>query len=374
MTAGERMDLGGAASGPMVTARYRVERVLGEGASSVVYAAIDEKDGRAVALKVLHRHLVRDPQISRRFNREARILRGLRGAHLVSLLDYGETGDGLLFMALERIDGLSLDRLIGNGRFAAERAAAIARQICEALQLAHGAGVVHRDLKPSNVLVEASNDGEQVWVVDFGMAKVVRGDVGSSLNALTEQNMVFGTPEYMAPEQARGDEVDERADLYAVGVILYELLTGSVPFSRNNPIGTMTAHLLEEPVPPSSRAPERDIPPALEAVVLHALAKQPSARYASAEELGRALERAILCPADVASTAPPPKGEEPDLATCDTEHAIRVSEVFREPPGPGQPLEAPLPERASRAWIAIGIIAILLGMAIGVVMSLSGSV
>ncbi len=370
-------------------ARYRLERALGDGASGIVYLAecldaesgvgaeSDDADaprvevGRRVALKVIHRHLIRDRQVSRRFLREARILRGLRGEHLVQLLDFGDEDDGCLFMALDLVEGTPLDELIKRELLPTDRAVRIVQQICAALTCAHEAGVVHRDLKPGNVIVEERDDGDHVRVLDFGMAKMLRGDASQSLTALTEQNMVFGTPEYMAPEQARGDDVDARCDVYAAGVILYELLTGSVPFDGPTPIGVMTAHLVQEPAPPSSRRGGDDIPPALEAVVLHALAKQPSDRYATAGALSAALGSALLRPRDVLSTAPPPSDDAADdLGSRDTDHAIAFAPTMRfHVPVPS---DAPEPDRSGRVWLWIALIAAVLGIALGVALSLAG--
>ncbi len=364
--------------GHVVADRYRIESVLGDGASGVVYVAERVRDGEdapgeRVALKVIHRHLVRDPQISRRFVREASILRKLRCPNLVPLLDFGETHEGVLYMALELVEGQALDQLMREGPLDLQRSVAIVQQVCAALESAHAAGIVHRDLKPGNVIIEPERQGEpeRARVLDFGMAKVLRGDGNDSLTALTEQNMVFGTPEYMAPEQARGDEVDARCDVYAAGVMLYELLTGSVPFESSTPIGMMTAHLMQDPPPPSDRAPARSISPALEAVVLHALAKRTADRYPSAAALSGALDRALSRPADVASTAPPPAPDD-DLATRDTEHAMGPISTLR-PAAPESDATAELaqaPERPSRVWIAVAVIAALLGIALGIIMSL----
>ncbi len=349
--------------GTLLGSRWRIGEPLGEGGSGIVYAARDVGDAPStptVALKVIHRHLLRDRQISGRFHREARLLRKLRGPHLVRLFDFGEDATGLLYMALEFVEGHALDQVLGNtGKVAPDRAARIVTQVCVALEVAHSAGVVHRDLKPGNVLVSGEDDF--VRVLDFGMAKVLRGDVHDSLTALTEQNMVFGTPQYMAPEQARGDEVDHRADVYAAGVILYELLTGRVPFDAATPIGVMTAHLVEDPQPPSHRAPGAGITPALEAVVLHALAKDPRARYPSARALADALRHAVEKPTDVRSAAPPPA--EP-LETRDTDLDV----------GAPAPASSPQPAADARAasgpWMLIGIVAAVVAMTAGVVFSL----
>ena len=201
-------------------------------------------------------------------------------------------------MALELVEGRSLEKLLAAATRSSRPARSrLVKQICTALEAAHGAAIVHRDLKPGNVIIERTSEGdERARVLDFGMAKVLRGDPTDSLNLLTEQNMVFGTPEYMAPEQARGDEVDGRCDVYATGVILYEMLTGATPFRAPTPVAVMTAHLAETPTPPSRRAPRRELSPALEAVVLHALAKNPKDRYASASALADALDRALARP------------------------------------------------------------------------------
>ncbi|MBK7583102.1 MAG: serine/threonine protein kinase [Myxococcales bacterium] len=366
--------------GSVIGGRYRIGNALGDGASGVVYRAecVEARAtgesasvlvGQIVALKVIHRHLARDHQISRRFHREARILRQLRGPNLVPLLDFGEAEDGLLYMALEHVQGTPLDVLVKTSSFDAVRATEIVRQICCALDAAHAQGVVHRDLKPGNVVIERDEEDqlETARVLDFGLAKVLRGDASQSLTALTQQNMVFGTPEYMAPEAARGDDVDFRSDIYAAGIILYELLTGSVPFAGKNPISVMTAHLTDAVVPPSERAPHAGITPALDAVVMHALAKKPDDRYPSASALATVLATAQKRPRDVASTAPPPL--ELDLGNRDTELSVgtpAATEVV--------PKEAELPRtRSSGLFWLIAVVAALLGIAAGVVLSLAGS-
>jgi serine/threonine protein kinase len=205
---------------------------------------------------------------------------------------------------------------------------------------------------------------------------MLRGDPTESLNALTEQNMVFGTPEYMAPEQARGDRADERSDVYAVGVMLYEMLTGNVPFRSKTPIGMMSAHLTQTPEPPSRRAPHRRIAPALEAVVMHALAKAPDERYPSAAALAQALRKASCHPDDVTSTRPPPASEVTDLGTRDTEDAVRITALRLTEPGPQPPPRVPLDQGdggSSRSWLLFGVIAILAGALAGVLASVLGA-
>jgi serine/threonine-protein kinase len=287
----------------LVAGRYRIEAVIGEGAQSVVYLARREAggagEGEAVALKVIHRHLSGSEQVAKRFHREAKILRQLEGEHIVRLLDFFEE-DGLLMMAQEHVTGTSLDALLAEARpLSLDVAIEIALQVCAALGVAHAHGVVHRDLKPANVLVETAEGaprstqsarGIRVKVVDFGLGKVLHGEQMST--GLTEQGMIFGTPEYMAPEMARGDDVDARADLYALGVMLFEMAVGEVPFQGRTPLGTMTAHLSEATPSPRRARPDAPITAALEAVILRALSKDPADRYASARELAEAIAAA----------------------------------------------------------------------------------
>jgi serine/threonine-protein kinase len=239
----------------------------------------------------------------------------------------------------------------------------IVMQICEALESAHAASVIHRDLKPANIIVETAPDGvDRVRVLDFGMAKLVHGD-GPGSTALTEQNMVFGTPEYMSPEQARGDDLDETTDVYAAGVILYELLTGTVPFTAPTPVGVMTAHLVAKPVPPRERAPDRAIGLGLEQVVLSAVAKDRRARYPNAAALRNALAQAL---------------EMPDSLDLTPRGALQIApELSPSAPAPVRsPSYRPNGSLASDyglsafAWVAIGLGAALVGIAIGIWISL----
>jgi serine/threonine-protein kinase len=335
---------------------YRIVRPLGSGAAGAVYLAepTGQSDGPPrVALKILHASLIDDHEVTRRFHREAAILRRLRDEHLVGLLDFGQASSGVLYMALEPVEGRGLDEIIASSPVDPVRAGRIVQQICSALTAAHEAGVIHRDLKPSNVVLEAAQPaagGDRVRVLDFGLAKVLRG-TSDSLVALTQQNMVFGTPEYMAPEQARGDEVDARADVYAAGAILYELVTGKVPFEASTPIGVMTAHLTEPVTPPSSRAQGR-VTPALEAVILHALSKERGERYPTAKALSAAIGHALQYPADVLSTLPPPS-DDLDVPFRDTLDAV--------------PAHRAPARRGTWLWIGVfcAIAAVLIGIAVG---------
>ncbi len=296
-------------SGRVIGGKFEVCGVLGEGGTGIVYEAklLEGDDKQTVALKVIHGHLLYDKQVRGRFTREAKILSRLSGPHLGAVIDFGEVPDprgegaSLLYIALPKIDGPRSHQLLREkGPLPIEQAIDIVLQVCTALASAHAQGVIHRDLKPANVILK---DSVEVFVVDFGMAKILTGG-GTGTTGLTAHNMVFGTPEYMAPEQARGDELDARCDVYAVGVMLYELLTGSVPFKGHTPLNVLTAQLTQEPDAPRVRAPERTITPALEAVVMHTLAKDPRHRYATAATLAIAIAQARKDGNDVSATAP----------------------------------------------------------------------
>ena len=361
-------------AGQKLDDRFEIVGVLGEGGMGTVYDARRIAEGDRVALKVIHQHLAGDAQIRGRFAREAAILRRLEGDHLCPVLDFGEVPDprragvGLLYLALPRIDGQALDALLANERpLPIGRAVTIVLDVCEALRQAHAQGVIHRDLKPGNVLLR---EGDRAVVVDFGMAKIV-GGIGMGTTALTEHNMVFGTPEYMAPEQARGDELDARCDVYATGIILYELLTGRVPFTGPTPLTVLTAHLTEPAQPPRTRAPGRAISPALEAVTMHAIAKDPAERYAIAGALAMAIRSAVGSPEDAAGVRPASRAG----VGVDATVAPSASLPAPAPYGPLVPMprSGTLPdvrpraiaERTSLLWIGVCILAGLAGIVLG---------
>ena len=341
----ERQRYPGAASsrvprGRVMGGRYEVDRAIGEGASGTVYLAHRKTTGEEVALKVIHPHLYGDRQIFGRFQREAAILKRLEGVHLVKLLDFIEEDDRLI-IALEHVEGSSLEDWVKeHAPVDLGDAVEIILQVCAALGAAHAGGVVHRDLKPANVLLERPGEGStdstglHARVCDFGLAKVVHGE--HMTTGLTEQDMIFGTPEYMAPEQARGDEVDARCDLYAAGVMLYEMAVGSVPFDGKTPIAKMTAHLAEEPTPPRARAPDRGISPALEAVMLRSLTKDPGDRYQSARAFAEALAAARDEPLVIA-----PHRDSDASGIGDTDLELSTTGLAHSPTLPCDPSEPP---------------------------------
>jgi eukaryotic-like serine/threonine-protein kinase len=289
----------------VIAEKYEVVGVLGEGGTGIVYDAVTS-DGQHVALKVMHTALAGDKQIRGRFQREAVILRRLEGEHVCPIIDFGEVpgeeeGTTLLYIALPKIDGESLAALLSKGPIDVDRALDIMLEVLAALASAHKQGVIHRDLKPANVLLRS---GKSVVVVDFGMSKIITG-AGIGTTNLTTHNMVFGTPEYMSPEQARGEDLDARCDVYAAGVILYEILTGAPPFTGATPLSVLTAHLTSELQPPSTRPGGAGrVTPALEIAVLNALARDRDQRYPSAVAFAAAITHARAAPQDTASLKP----------------------------------------------------------------------
>jgi serine/threonine-protein kinase len=291
----------GPAPEEIVGERYRIGPSIGEGGTSAVFRSKHVTLDRPVAVKFLSRDLLSDPQAVERFRREARLVSRLRHPNIVDVLDFGETPDGQLYLVMELIDGTDLRSVIhSEGALPLARTARIVRQVASALQFAHDRGVLHRDLKSANIMLTSDGEGvEWVKVVDFGLSK----PLDSVPSEVTQAGAVLGTPEYMAPEQVAGRPLDSRADLYALGVMIYEALCGSVPFGGT--LGEiLSAHLLQPPPGLRERRPE--IPEAVEAVVFRLLSKVPEDRYGSAREAAAAFEAA--CAGEDAEALPAPLG------------------------------------------------------------------
>jgi eukaryotic-like serine/threonine-protein kinase len=273
-------------TGQLLDGRYQIDYVLGVGSMGIVYGARHAAVGKLVAVKALRAHLASDAEAIQRFNAEATAATSIGNQHIVETFDFGRLPDGTAYMVMEYLEGRSLAELIeGWSPLPLERITKIGVQIAEALNAAHLAGIIHRDLKPDNVfLCEREGDVDFVKILDFGIAKF-----GVSQARLTQAGAVFGTPAYMSPEQALGKATDGRTDVYALGVMLYEMACGRVPFSGENAIAVLTLHANEEPEPLSKRKP--DISPELEAIVHKCLSKELEARYASMAELAADLSR-----------------------------------------------------------------------------------
>ncbi|WP_437873069.1 serine/threonine-protein kinase [Sorangium sp. So ce363] len=282
--------------GTTVAGAYHVIRLLGEGGMGRVYETHHTRiPGKRFALKTLHPELAQQPTVLARFQREAEAAASIRSPHIVEIFDVNRLSDGRPCIIAEYLDGKGLDELLAGsgGRLPAGAAVRIAREVCDGIAAAHAAGIVHRDIKPENIFLTGDPACPTVKILDFGISKT------SAPSTLTRTGMVLGTPAYMAPEQAKGDEIDPRADIYAVGAVLYHALTGQRPFERSDPTAVLLAVMTEEPPPPRSLNP--DIPPGLEAVVQRAMAKQREDRHASMGELA-----SELAPYEEAAAPGPP--------------------------------------------------------------------
>jgi serine/threonine-protein kinase len=272
----------------LIAGRYEVGEVIGHGGMAEVHRGRDVRLGREVAIKLLRRDLARDPTFQARFRREAQSAASLNSPSIVAVYDTGEGtvgGASTPYIVMEYVEGRTLrDILAAEGRLLPRRAMEIAAAICSALEQAHAAGIVHRDIKPGNVMITPSGE---VKVMDFGIARALT----SSTTTMTQTAAVFGTAHYLSPEQARGEHVDARSDIYSTGCLLYELLTGAPPFTGETAVAVAYQHVREDPLPPSQVEPE--VPAAVDAIVLTAMAKNPVNRYTSAAEMRADLERAL---------------------------------------------------------------------------------
>ena len=280
--------------GQTIAGRYKIEARLGEGGMGSVYRVEHMLMRKRLALKVLHREMTSQPEIVARFEREAMAAAHIEHPNVAGATDFGKLEDGSCYLVLEYVEGLSLRSQIDEGPLPQARAVHITIQMLGALKRAHELGIVHRDLKPENVLlVEKDGDPDFVKVLDFGIARVPIGAIGGQTSdngpSLTRAGMVYGTPEYMAPEQALGQDVDGRSDQYAVGVMLFELLVGKRPYDNKDKVALLGQHVAG-PIPSvRARAPEGAVAPSLDIVVSKMLAKSPSDRYADATDAAEAL-------------------------------------------------------------------------------------
>jgi len=384
--------------GTVLSDRYRIDALIGEGGMGRVYSAEHVMMKKRLAVKVLRRELTTVPDVVARFEREAMAAANIDHPNVAAATDFGKLSDGSVFLVLEFVSGVSLRDEIAEGPMPLERALHITQQIAAGLGSAHVQGIVHRDLKPENVmLVERGGDKDFVKVLDFGIAKVPIGEVTQSApkdHLITKAGMVFGTPEYMSPEQALGQTVDGRADLYSLGVMLFEMLAGSRPFSSSNPVGILGQQLANPPPTFAERAPDAHVPPAVEQIVQRLLARDRELRFSRASELVSVLDALLapaprdfareLAPVQVTASSPFASSEpEPPQAPDGAPHGLRAafSSVFP----PGEALRDRLPSRlreslrpvSTRSLLIAGaafgllISALLIAVTISVIRSLS---
>ncbi|UJR82707.1 serine/threonine-protein kinase [Sandaracinus amylolyticus] len=327
-------------AGTVVAGRYRVRALIGQGGMGHVYRAEQIAVRREVALKVIHAP-EGATEARLRFEREALAASRITSPHVVTIHDFGHGEHGLLYLAMELLSGESLaQRILRVGTLPVHEAVAIALQIARALQVAHAAGVVHRDLKPDNIFLVADDTGAgHVKVLDFGIARITSGDLGPNEAHLTSTDLVVGTPLYMSPEACRRGPISPSADLYSLGVILFETITGKTPFDDREPVLVMSRHLEMRPPRMRERRPDLDIPEALDELVDRLLRKRPEERPKSAVDLATSLRE--IAGGRTRVSAPPPSVV-----------PIRVEPTVVEHPSSGLPISS-----ATAAWIVAGVLA-----------------
>ncbi|MDH3656505.1 MAG: protein kinase, partial [Myxococcales bacterium] len=284
--------------GTVIDRRYRVDALLGEGGMGLVYRVTHTELDKTLAIKVLRSANTRDEEVLTRFRREAQSASNIGNEHIVDIIDFGTLPDGSTYFVMECLEGLDLiDTIDAAQRLPEGRAIHIARQICHALAAAHDAGIVHRDLKPENVfLIRRGDDQDFVKVLDFGIAKVANRP-----HRLTRDGEVLGTPHYMSPEQCAGGDVDHRTDIYALGVLLYEMVTGHVPHDADTMMGILTKQMYEDPVSPTMRVSK--LSEQLERIIMRSLEKKPAQRYQTMHEMEAELSRLDIGQMPVGSDA-----------------------------------------------------------------------
>lgn len=332
---------------------YRVLQRIGTGGMGSVYKAEQPSMNRMVAIKVLHSKFANREDLVSRFRREARTMSQLSHPNTARVYKYGTLDDGSAYFVMDFLEGKNLAHTVRQqGPMAPERALNIMIQVCGALDEAHRAGIIHRDLKPENIFLTRHGSGDDFpKVLDFGLAKVGEKQMGRGSMMLTQQGMVFGTPEFMSPEQTQGEALDPRSDVYSLGLILYELLTGKLPFEAKKPIDVMKAHVKMPPIPLNDRVDGKTFDPRLWQAIEKALAKKPKDRHESALAFADAL-RACLPGAPTASARE---------AVLRAESALPDST-----PNPFRP-DAPPRVPVSRAPM------LLLGVAIGLLVAIAAA-
>jgi serine/threonine-protein kinase len=349
---------------------FRILQKIGSGGMGAVYKALDLQNNRMVGVKILHPKLANRKDLVSRFGREARALSQLSHPNTVRVFLYGELEDGALYIIMELLEGKNLNQTVrSEGPFPVARALPILIQACGALDEAHKAGIIHRDLKPENIfLVQTQELRDFPKLLDFGLAKVGERQMRPGSVILTQEGMVFGTPEFMSPEQAQGKTLAPASDVYSLAVILYEVLTGKLPFEAKSAMDYIQMHVTGKPIPLNQRVPGMSFPPLLEQIMDRALAKKETDRFASAADFAAAMQAvlrgATALPAEAFASSPKP------LPMTPTPGAVAYAAQMSPPASPASP-HAPVaippnPHRAAflRASSKVNV-PLLVGVGIG---------
>jgi len=340
----------------VLNGQFLIEQKIGSGGMGAVYRASQPAMNRQVAVKILHPKLTNRKDLASRFRREARAMSHLTHPNTVKVFLYGELEDGSLYIVMEYLEGKNLNQVVRReGPLPVERAIPVLVQVCGALQEAHTQGIIHRDLKPENIFL-STNGGikDYAKVLDFGLAKVTERELRPGSIMLTQEGMVFGTPEFMSPEQAQGKKLDARSDLYSVATILYEVLTGKLPYDAKTPMEYIQLHVTKPPIHLDERVPGKKFPAGLADVVMKALMKKPEDRYASANDFAEALRP--FAPGSRMAHALP-RNDEPTRYDGGPRGMQEGAGVVKRPPGvapsmdasktikmnPGQVIQSPMP-------------------------------
>jgi serine/threonine protein kinase len=361
--------------------QFQILQRIGKGGMGSVYKALQPAMNRMVAVKILHPKLTSRKDLASRFRREARAMSHLAHPNTAKVFLYGELDDGSLYIVMELLEGKNMNQTVRTeGPMPLERAVAIFSQVCPALEEAHRAGILHRDLKPENIfLCQAAGMRDFAKVLDYGLAKVTEREMRPGSIALTQEGMVFGTPEFMSPEQAQGKKLTPASDIYSLAVILYEALTGKLPFDGKTNMDFIQAQVMQKPLTLAERTPEKHFPPLLQKVFDKALAKDPGERFQSALDFANALEAVLAgkteLPAPVAPSMPLPvstPSAEPNSAgqaTPDSLGGPASAAMSSGGPSSAMPHEAtPAPKAALPVGMLVGVAATFL--VVGVLIAL----
>jgi len=357
----------------ILNGQFQILQKIGSGGMGSVYKALQPAMNRMVAVKILHPKLANRKDLVSRFRREARAMSHLTHPNTVKVYLYGELEDGSLYIVMEYLEGKNLNQTVrAEGPMPLERGLPILIQASQALEEAHHAGIIHRDLKPENIFITSQGGmKDYAKVLDFGLAKVTEREMRPGSVILTQEGMVFGTPEFMSPEQAQGKPLTPASDIYSLAIILYEVLTGKLPFDAKNPMEFIQLHVTTKPKPINERVPGRTFPPLLWTVMDKALAKRSEDRYQSGGELAHALQAVLAgateVPPDPHAQARPPMPSAPMPPTPPAAMPVTapMQQVIAMPPAQAlAPVSSPLPRVGGQRATKQPSIGLLVGVAV----------